>query len=501
MKNYILALIIVAAASIMQSCQDRDFEIANPIIAPIEESSLQCVAQGDDLAWSWKSAGHDSSVQVTLYSNGTKVATEVVEGESFIHKNVDTNVTYTYVFKATDGENYSKGVVKEYVRKGASSVTGLNMRQVDIPGGYDAVVSWKSPADAQQIHLTATSESRSIETSIPATESSYTIKDVKVGEILQVEIRANNSDGLSLPSFTSLNIGKTTIGFLSVYPTPEELIANGDDDEACAWLWLSNEYPSAEYLYFGNIKSEEDLEPFRVLFWLRDLEGVDENAVFEMPEVVVNSADAVRRWYTNGGNLLLWQHATPYIGTLGRVDTNLLRTNDRAIGAGFGGYNGDTWCMAVQLHPGWQFKLDLSNHPIFNNLEVIENERTKLIPFKGPGWTEDHNCLYFNLPSYWTGLGNQDMNCYNILTDTYGIYPLGTWDSQIDWISQLNVWEARQGLTEFQGTILCIGNGGCEFSMRNEDGTPDISAYPKNNLYQENVLTLAKNSLEYLKTR
>ena len=98
-----------------------------------------------------------------------------------------------------------------------------------------------------------------------------------------------------------------------------------------------------------------------------------------------------------------------------------------------------------------------------------------MIPFKGAGWTEDHNCLFFNIPSALTGLGNQEESCYNTLTQVYGIYPLGTWDSQIDWVSQLNVWEAQQGNTEFKGTILCIGNGGCEFSLKNEDGTPDIS--------------------------
>ena len=37
--------------------------------------------------------------------------------------------------------------------------------------------------------------------------------------------------------------------------------------------------------------------------------------------------------------------------------------------------------------------------------------------------------------------------------------------------------------------------------MKNDNGTPNISAYPKNNVYQDNVLKLAKNSLEYLKTR
>ena len=55
--------------------------------------------------------------------------------------------------------------------------------------------------------------------------------------------------------------------------------------------------------------------------------------------------------------------------------------------------------------------------------------------------------------------------------------------------------------TDLKGTILCIGNGGCEFSMRNEDGSADKSAHPKNNTCQDNILTMAKNALEYLKTR
>ena len=109
--------------------------------------------------------------------------------------------------------------------------------------------------------------------------------------------------------------------------------------------------------------------------------------------------------------------------------------------------------------------------------------------------------LSFNLPSAWTGIGNQEEACYTQLTTTYGVYPLGTWDSQIWWVSQFNVFEAQQGNTDFKGTILCVGNGGCEFSMKNADGTPDKSAYPRNNIYQDNVLTLAKNALEYLKTR
>ena len=238
-----------------------------------------------------------------------------------------------------------------------------------------------------------------------------------------------------------------------------------------------------------------------MLFWLRDLEGVGEDQVWGIPEVVEGATPVIQEWYKNGGSLLLWSHATTYIGHLGRINLDDMKGNDHAIGTGAGGINNDVWKMGVQLNPGSRFSKDFSTHPIYKGLEVESTDRTKLIAFKGPGWTEDHNCLFFNLPSLITGIGNQEEACYTQLTQTYGIYPLGTWDSQIDWVSQLNVWEAQQGNTDFQGTILCIGNGGCEFSMKNADGTPDKSAHPKNNIYQDNVLTLAKNSLEYLKTR
>ena len=36
------------------------------------------------------------------------------------------------------------------------------------------------------------------------------------------------------------------------------------------------------------------------------------------------------------------------------------------------------------------------------------------------------------------------------------------------------------------------------YAMKNEDGTPDKSATPKNNSCQKNILKLAANSIEYL---
>lgn len=498
-KYTFLSLVAVLA---LGSCQDKDYEIAAPILPPVDAELITGQLVGDDYVWSWPQTAA-ANMEVSLYNGSTFTGAEVVNGSSYTHRNIDTNVEYSYIFKLTDGKNVSRGVVKRYTRPGASKVAGITMAQIEKVGGYDAEVTWDANASADKILFNATSGTRSINETLDGKKVSYTIPNVNFGEEWSVTLIAENAEGKSLPANASLKIGKTAIGFLSVYPTTDELLANGDDDEASAWLWLHEEYPTAEYVYFGDIHSAADLNPYRVLFWMRDLEGedVDEATVFAMPDVVTAATPYVKEWYTEGGNLLLWSHAVVYAGHLGRLDLELFTNNDRAISTGVGGYNGDTWSMAVSLNPGGAFTKDHSTHPIYRGLPVTSNDRCKLIAFKGAGWTEDHNCLFFNIPSALTELGNQDEACYNALTQVYGIYPLGTWDSQIDYVSQLNVWEAQQGNTDFKGTLLCIGNGGCEFSMKNDDGTPDISAHPKNNPLQDNILILAKNSLEYLKTR
>ena len=495
-----ISIIIMAMfALILTACQDKDIDREAMKLSAPDAAQITGSLSGDDYTWTWPA--QNGQMQVVIYRNGTLSASETVSGNSFTQKNVPTNVPFEYVFKLTDGTNFSTGVIKNYLREGATSINGVQMSQVDKAGGYDALVEWNKAADASSILFTATNGKKTINETLSGSATSYVISDVETGDTWEVTLVAQNEKGTSLSTKSSLRIGKTAIGFLSVYATPEELIENGDDDEASAWLWLHETYPTAQYLYFGDIKSIDDVDPYRVLFWLRDLEGVGEGEVFAMPEVVETATPIIKEWYKEGGSLLLWSHATVYAGHLGRISLDEMKNNDRAIGTGFGGINNDVWRMAVELYPDHKFKKDHSTHPIYKGLEIETNADTKLIAFKGPGWTEDHNCLFFNLPSLWTGIGNTEEACYTQCTQTYGVYPLGTWDSQIWWVSQMNVWEAQQGNTDFQGTLLCIGNGGCEFSMKNADGTPDKSAHPKNNIYQDNVLTLAKNSLEYLKTR
>ena len=448
MKKIYLCLIWALA---LCACQDKDFERESMKLDAIDENVIESELQGDDLVWTWpENTGLD--MQVVVYANDTKFSSEIVNGNTYTQKLVDTNIKYTYVFKLTDGSNFSQGVVKEYLRPGATKIASVQLSQVEKAGGYDAKVEWTVSKDAESVLLTATNGERNIREVLNASISEYIIPDVLFNEEWTVTVIAQNAQGNSLSTSAMLKIGKTAIGFLSVYETPELLLQNGDDDEASAWLWLNSEYPNAQYIYMGDITSADVIEPYRVLFWLRDLENVGEDAVWNMPQVALDALEPIKQWYKEGGNLLLWSHAIPYLTNLGRIDGEMLKNNDRTIGTGFGGWNPDTWSMAVQLHPGSKFKKDFSSHPIYKGLDVVENDRTKLIAFKGPGFTEDHNCLFFNAPSILTGIGNQEEACYNQLTTVFGIYPLGTWDSQIDWVSQLNVWEAQQGNTEFKGT-------------------------------------------------
>lgn len=492
-----------AAAAMMTACNaDMDIDIADPVLSAPSAESIQGSLQGDDYVLTW--SGTSSKMQVTRYANGNKAGSEIVEGNSYTHRNVETNVPYMYILKLTDGSNYSKGVIKEYLRPGAGKCSDLSMAQVEKVGGYDAIVTWSNAGtDATSVTLKANNGGiRSLEEKIPASTTTYTIPDVKEGEIWNVTLIAENAQGASLPVVSSLRIGKLAVAYLSMYDTEAELIEKGDDDEAYGWVWFHANYPTGTFVPFSSITSPEVLEPYRVVFFMRDIDNPDiSGSAWDYPEVVNAATPHIAEWYKNGGSMLLWGHATTYVGHLGRLDLDMMKQNDHAIGY-WGDNNPDTWKMAVQLAPGdGRFFKDHSTHPIFRGLDVEPAGNTKLIAVKNGAFTEDHNCLFFNLPSVLTGIGNQEETCYNAVTKSYGLYPLGTWDSQINWVSQLNVWEAQQGNTEFQGTLICVGNGGCNFYLKQADGSFDVLTQPSTNAYQANLETMAKNAIEYLKTR
>jgi hypothetical protein len=492
------------------ACQDRDLPGSGEMqVASPDASNIKGALSGEnnyDYTLTWP-ASTGNVMQVAVYKNGTQQqALTPCAGNSFTLKNLETNQLYEFLFKYASGDAVSNGVMTSYTRLGATAPTNLKMTQIDISDDERQLeVTWDAAKDATSYILTLVNGDGSKKIVETVTGTSYLLKGVQMKERWEATLIAQNNDGKALPIEASAKIGGKIPAFLSDYATPEELIANGDDDEASAWLWFQANYPKGEYVYFGNINTVADVEDYRMLFWLRDIETGNADDIWNFSEAAKNAAPCIEQYVKNGGNLLLWSHAVPYIGTINRLPTSLLRGVGNAFGCGVGGFNPDVWKMGVCLNTG-SFSKDFSSHAIYAGIETekLNDNCFKAIAMKGKGWTEDHNCLFFDIPAKLTGLDNTSEECYNVVTNDYGIYPLGTWDSQVSWVSQLNIWEAKgadkapDGFQKGCGTVLCIGNGGCEFSMKNEDGTPDKSANPKNNSCQDNILKLAKNSVEYL---
>ena len=502
---------IFAFCVALTACQDRDLPGSGEMqIASPDVTQIAGTLTGDnqyDYTLTWPVANNGVTMQVAVYKNGTQQqALTPCTGNSFTLKNLETNQLYEFLFKYANSDAISKGVMTSFTRKGASAPSDLKFEQIDINDDqHDLQVTWKASPDATSyvLQMVNGDGSRTIKETVTGT--SYLLKNVVMKERWEAVLIAENADGKALPITGSAKIGGKIPAFLSEYATPDELVANGDDDEASAWLWFRENYPKGEYVYMGSISTVDDIADYRMLFWLRDIETGNADDIWNFSDVARNAAPCIEQYVKNGGNLLLWSHAVPYIGAINRLPTSLLRGVGNAFGCGVGGFNGDVWKMGVCLNTG-SFSKDFSSHPIYAGIptEKLSDQCFAAIAFKGAGWTEDHNCLFFDIPNKLTGLDNTSEECYNVVTNDYGIYPLGTWDSQSSWVSQLNVWEAKgaekapEGFQKGCGTVLCIGNGGCEFSMKNEDGTPDKSANPTNNSCQSNVLKLAKNSIDYL---
>ncbi len=158
--QFIIACSVCCFTAALTSCQDKDIEREDMKLQAPDASQINGQLNGDDYTWTWPA--QQAQMQVTTYRNGTISGVETVSGNSFTHKNVPTNVPFEYVFKLSADGNLSTGVIKAYTREGATSITGVQMSQLDKTGGYDALVEWNKAVDAESIRLTATNGKQTI---------------------------------------------------------------------------------------------------------------------------------------------------------------------------------------------------------------------------------------------------------------------------------------------------------------------------------------------------
>lgn len=125
-----ISVILAMLALIFTACQDNDIERGSMVLSPISADNITGSLQGDDYVLTWTALQSGEKMQVAVYRDGTISSTEICEGTTYTQRSVPTNVQFEYVFKVTDGTNYSTGTVKSYMREGATSISGVQMSQV-----------------------------------------------------------------------------------------------------------------------------------------------------------------------------------------------------------------------------------------------------------------------------------------------------------------------------------------------------------------------------------
>ena len=260
--SFICAICVICGFT---ACQDKDLpgsgamQIDSPDVTNI--SGALSGENNYDYTLTWPASSNGAVMNVAVYKNGTQQQslTPCPSG-SFTLKNLETNQLYEFLFKYANDDAQSKGVMTSYTRKGATTPSEVKMEQIDISDDlHNLQISWSASADATSYILKVIKNSTEEVVNTTVNGTSYTLENVQMKDRFEATVIAQNNDGKALPVEASAKIGGKIPGFLSEYATPEELVANGDDDEASAWLWFHENYPKGEYIYFGNINTVEDI--------------------------------------------------------------------------------------------------------------------------------------------------------------------------------------------------------------------------------------------------
>ena len=468
LKYYISTILLSTLA--LSGCYDRDIEVADPIVNPIE--NLEYTIDDDTLRVTWNSL-EQNNLKVKISSNAE---TKILDNAPTSYKFgvVKVGKEYSFTLNVLDEKgNMSTGRSFYFTRQGGLSVEDLMAKQDG--DTKNLVLTWDLPKE-KATKIEVRYDGKKIE--LAGNVTTYTISNADE-KVYNLGVVSFNEAGKSSETvYTTIRVGSTKVGFLGMQATKADFLANADDDEIAAGQWFFANYPTGEYISFDQIKAGSvDLSKYRVLWWIRDVVG----APSLLPAVALDPTvlTAMKNYHANGGNLLLNMHAVSYLWSIGRM----IPQYPAAIGTGAGGDNPDIWSVNVSIGE----KHDESTHPIHRKLPYVMEGKRKTIRLIGPGWKDDHNNVYLEIPAFY-GLGNADENAYLKICDENQIRILGTWSGITDYFMMAN-FETYPN-SQFKGTSIAIGVGAFEWHQNNVV-----------NPYQKNIEDITRNAIEYLKTK
>ena len=349
--------------------------------------------------------------------------------------------------------------------------------------GRTVNLSWQLPA-GQEIKAVRVSCDNGTPIVLPGDATSCVLKGQPMDRELIYTVKIETPEGY-VSEGTSIKLTvpyvASKIAFLLTEPSAAQL---PDDDERAAAEWFATQ----ENAIFIQPSEISTLDPDLVsVIWIDvDREGLPvgwENlpAAISAPETIA----ALKQYSANGGSLYLSDMATQLTLPLGFVPEGMQPT---IFGNGAGSEGGDVWTINPYL--GWDFRdngeqpfYDRTAHAIFKGLTLEDPNGYgyNSLPLIGPGWREDHNCMW-DCNIY--GRGSQPDVIRNFEVTTNSLV-LATWGQVRD--------HCVAGLVEFYAAGdhgRCIANGLAAYEWNQNSGA---------NVYQKNIIGLTSNILNYLK--
>ena len=270
-------------------------------------------------------------------------------------------------------------------------------------------------------------------------------------------------------SFTyNVEIIPTNFAAIAFVGTANSASAIANEDEKAAYAWLVENYDTAKYISFTDIKDGKvNLNNYKVIWWHYDVVGTHDMPADATNDVVVNK---MKQYYANGGSFLFTSWAGQYATTLGMVLSGKMVNNMWNEGKNPESV-GDDWGISFRGN---------ESHPLFKGLNKIRGRTDAAYLLSKEAKRRDHNTIWNlkdfgdykdNVPLWKTETGAELLASYH-------------WDNEM---KRATIYEfPKRGNT---GRTLCIGIG--SYDWYNEDNSPA-------NTYKSNIELLTANALEYL---
>lgn len=306
----------------------------------------------------------------------------------------------------------------------------------------------------------------------------YFIKRAEVNKEICYTVKAIYADNKVSEGVTvrfTIPAVKAKKGYLINYNSVAEI---EDDDEKAAAEWFMKNVEDAAIL---TPKDLEGITPDDYsMIWIQ-IDRVGLNFGYQnLPAELISESTlaALKSYYKEGGNFLLTKFATQMVAPMGRID---MKYAPGIFGSGAGAEGFDIWTTNAVIGVGFPTFYDHRGHPIYKDLETSNAFPHETFPLEGPGWREDHNCMW-DMNAY--GFSGDANVCVSFEKATKSIV-LGTWGHVQDYCCA--------GIVEFLPTDEYLGR--CV--------AIGLSAYEWNqnsrvNQFQANTELLTKNCINYL---